>query len=68
MVARCDAETSPGRAYYHHASRHSAGQPIVAGWAYSWVAQLGAERSSWTAPLDAVRLAPGERPEAVAVR
>ena len=68
VVARCDAETSPGRAYYHHASRHSAGQPIVAGWAYSWVAQLGTERSSWTAPLDAVRLAPGERPEAVAVR
>src|SRR5919199_4743856 len=65
VVARCDAETSPGRAYYHHPSRHSAGQPIVAGWAYSWVAQLGTERSSWTAPLDAVRLAPGERPEAV---
>jgi hypothetical protein len=68
VVARCDAETSPGRAYYHHPSRHSAGQPIVAGWAYSWVAQLGTERSSWTAPVDAVRLAPGERPEAVAIR
>jgi hypothetical protein len=68
VVARCDAETSPGRAYDHHASRRSAGQPIVAGWASSWVAQLGTERSSWTAPLDAVRLAPGERPEAVAVR
>ncbi len=68
VVARCDAETSPARAYYHHPSRHSAGQPIVAGWAYSWVAQLGAERSSWTAPVDAVRLAPGERPEAVAIR
>jgi hypothetical protein len=46
---------------------HSAGQPIVAGWAYSWVAQLGAERSSWTAPVHAVRLAPGERPEVVAI-
>src|SRR5690242_13101058 len=23
---RCDAETSPGRAMYYHASRHSAGQ------------------------------------------
>src|SRR5919199_4079149 len=67
VVARCDAETSPGRAYYHHPSRHSAGQPIVAGWAYSWVAQLGTERSSWTAPVDAVRLAPGERAEAVAI-
>ena len=30
---RCDAETSPERAIYSHASRHSAGQPIVAGWA-----------------------------------
>lgn len=48
VVARCDAETSPGRAFYHHPSRHSAGQPIVAGWAYSWVAQLGTERSSYS--------------------
>jgi hypothetical protein len=68
VVARCDAETSPERAFYHHPSRHSAGQPIVAGWAYSWVAQLGSERSSWTAPVDAVRLAPGERAEAAAIR
>src|SRR5258708_7228609 len=30
---RCDAETSPERALSYHASRHSAGQPIVAGWA-----------------------------------
>ena len=29
--SRCDAETSPGRGYYYHPSRHSAGQPIVAG-------------------------------------
>jgi hypothetical protein len=27
----CDAETSPGRGYYYHPSRHSASQPIVAG-------------------------------------
>jgi hypothetical protein len=30
---RCDAECSPERGYYYHPSRHSAGQPIVAGWA-----------------------------------
>jgi hypothetical protein len=30
---RCDAETSPERGFYYHPSRHSAGQPIVAGWA-----------------------------------
>jgi DDE superfamily endonuclease len=29
---RCDAEASPGRCYLYHPSRHSAGQPIVAGW------------------------------------
>jgi hypothetical protein len=63
VVARCDAETSPERAYYHHPSRHSAGQPIVAGWGYSWLAQLGPDRSSWTAPLDAERLRPTERAE-----
>lgn len=31
---RCDAEASPGRGYFYHPSRHSAGQPIVAGWAH----------------------------------
>ena len=30
---RCDAETSPQRGYYYYPSRHSAGQPTVAGWA-----------------------------------
>jgi hypothetical protein len=30
---RCEAETSPGRGVYYHPSRHSAGQPVVAGWA-----------------------------------
>jgi hypothetical protein len=29
---RCDAECSPERGYYYHPSRHSAGQPIIAGW------------------------------------
>jgi hypothetical protein len=28
---RCDAECSPERGFYYHPSRHSAGQPIVAG-------------------------------------
>jgi hypothetical protein len=55
---RCDAETSPARGYYYHPSRHSAGQPIVAGWAYQWVAQLGFARDSWTAPLDVQRVHP----------
>jgi hypothetical protein len=37
---RCDTEASPERGFYYHPSRHSAGQPIVAGWAYQWLAQL----------------------------
>jgi hypothetical protein len=55
---RCDAECSPARGYYYHPSRHSAGQPIIAGWAYQWVCQLSFDRDSWTAPVDARRLHP----------
>jgi hypothetical protein len=58
--ARCDAECSPERGYYHHPSRHSNGQPIVAGWNYSWIAQLNWEAKSWTAPLDVRRIQPSE--------
>lgn len=57
---RCDAETSPERCYLYHPSRHSAGQPIVAGWAYQLVAELSFERDSWVAPADARRVRPGE--------
>jgi hypothetical protein len=45
---RRDAEASPKRGSYDNASRHSAGQPIVAGWAYQWLAQLSFTRDSWT--------------------
>lgn len=55
---RCDAETSPERGFYYHPSRHSNGQPIVAGWSYSWISQLSWARDSWTAPLDARRISP----------
>ena len=55
---RCDAECSPERSFYYHPSRHSAGQPIVAGWAYQFVAQLGFARESWTAPVDVERVRP----------
>ena len=43
---RCDAESSPERGYYYHPSRYSAGQPIVAGWAYQLIARLGFVRDS----------------------
>jgi hypothetical protein len=65
--SRCDAETSPGRGYYYHPSRHSAGQPIVAGWAYQLIAGLSFQRDSWVAPTDARRLRPEEDANEVAV-
>ena len=53
---RCDAECSLQRGCYHSSSRQSAGQPIVAGWSYSWLAQLSFTHDSWTAPLDVRRV------------
>ena len=53
---RSDAETSPERSVYYHSSRHSAGKPVVAGWSYSWCAQLSEYSSSWTAPIDVSRV------------
>ena len=63
---RCDAETSPDRGFYHHPSRHSQGQPIVAGWNYSWLVQLPPRCASWTAPLRVRRIIPGENLSLVA--
>jgi DDE superfamily endonuclease len=57
---RPDAEASPGRLFCHvHGRGRNAGQ-AVAGWPYSVVAVLGPGRSSWTLPLDVVRLGPGD--------
>ncbi|HVB90616.1 MAG TPA: NF041680 family putative transposase [Acidimicrobiales bacterium] len=55
---RCDAECSPERGHYYSASKHSAGQPIVAGWNYQWICQLNWAPDSWTAPLDVLRITP----------
>jgi hypothetical protein len=63
---RCDAECSPERGFYYHPSRHSAGQPIVAGWAYQFVAQLNFVRESWTAPVDVERVRPAQGANEVA--
>jgi hypothetical protein len=65
--ARCDAESSPQRGYYYHPSRHSAGQPIVAGWAYQFIARLNFVRESWTAPVDALRVHPMQDANTLAV-
>lgn len=66
-VERCDAETSADRGYYYHPSKHSAGQPIVAGWSYQWICQLNGDADSWTAPVDARRVHPEQNPVAVTV-
>jgi len=63
---RCEAETSAERGYYYHPSRHLDGQPIVKGWAYQWIAQLGFERDSWTAPVEVRRVLPNEHAASVA--
>jgi hypothetical protein len=63
---RDDAETSPERGYYHSAARQSAGQPIVAGWSYAWLAQLSFTHDSGTAPLDVRRVPPSDNAHAVA--
>ena len=63
---RPDAGTSPERMFCHvHGRGRNAGQ-MDPGWPYSVVAALGPGASSWTAPLDAVRLGPGDDPTAVA--
>jgi hypothetical protein len=63
---RCDAETSPERGYYYHPSRYSAGQPIIAGWAYQFIAELNFVRESWTAPVDVRRVRPEEDANVIA--
>jgi hypothetical protein len=54
-------EQPRARGYYYHPSRHSAGQPIVAGWAYQFIAGLNFIRESWSAPVDVQRVRPAQR-------
>ena len=57
---RPEARTSPERMFCHvHGRGKNAGQ-MIPGWPYSFVAALGPGASSWTAPLDAVRLGPDD--------
>ncbi len=65
---RCDAEASPERGHYYHPSRHSAGQPIVAGWAYQLIAEIGFARDTWVAPIDVRRIHPDEDDNDIAAR
>jgi DDE superfamily endonuclease len=55
---RPDAATSPDRLFCHVYGRGKGQAQMIPGWPYSVVAALEPGRSSWTALLDAVRLAP----------
>jgi DDE superfamily endonuclease len=57
---RPDAECSPQRCHCHRPCRCDGVRQTIPGWPYSIVAALESGRSSWTAPLDAVRLGPDD--------
>ncbi len=62
---RPDAETSPERLFCHCYARGKGNAQMIPGWPYSWVAALEPGRTSWTVPLDAVRLGPEDDATAV---
>jgi hypothetical protein len=57
---RPEAHTCPQRMLCHTYGRAKDSHLMIPGWPYSVVCALESGRSSWTAPLDAVRLAPGD--------
>ena len=57
---RPDAETSPERLFCHCYARGRGNAQMIPGWPYSWVVALEPGRTSWTLPLDAVRLGPAD--------
>jgi DDE superfamily endonuclease len=57
---RPDAECSAQRSHCHRPCRCDGVRQTIPGWNYSIVAALESGRSSWTAPLDAVRLRPDD--------
>src|SRR6266487_1626528 len=57
---RPGAATSPDRLFCHVDGRGKGQAQMIPGWPYSVIAALEPGRTSWTAPLDAVRLGPGD--------
>ena len=57
---RPDAETSPERLFCHCYARGKGNAQMIPGWPYSFVVALEPGRTSWTLPLDAVRLGPAD--------
>lgn len=62
---RPDAECSPERLHCHRPCRCDGVRQTIPGWPYQVAAALGGGRSSWTGPLDAVRLGPDDDPTEV---
>jgi hypothetical protein len=62
---RPEAHTSPARVLCHTYGRGKDTHIMVPGWPYSLVCALETGRHSWTAPLDAQRLTPGDDAAAV---
>ncbi|MFJ8856424.1 transposase [Streptomyces sp. NPDC102437] len=62
---RPDAECSPERLHCHRPCRCDGVRQTIPGWPYQMAAALGGGRSSWTGPLDVVRLGPGDDPTEV---
>jgi hypothetical protein len=57
---RPDAQTSPERLFCHCYGRGKGNAQMIPGWPYSFVVALEPGRTSWTLPLDAVRLGPAD--------
>ena len=57
---RPDAEASPERLFCHVYARGEGNAQLIPGWPYSFVVALEPGRTSWTLPLDAVRLGPAD--------
>ena len=65
---RPEAHTCAQRMLCHTYGRGKDQHMMVPGWPYSIVVALEAGRGSWTAPLDAVRLVPGDNAASVTAR
>ena len=57
---RPEAVTSPERLFCHCYARGKGNAQLIPGWPYSWIVALEPGRTSWTLPLDAVRLGPAD--------
>jgi DDE superfamily endonuclease len=57
---RPDAECSPGRLHCHRPCRCDGVRQTIPGWPYQVAVALAGGRSSWTWPLDVVRLGPDD--------